>query len=204
MSLFEFRAICPSVPAVFFADKENAPYGNKGEREIAELVSGDIKTLMDMGASRVLMACCTASTVHHLLPSEFRDYSIPIIEPVAREAVEICRGGRIGVISTEATKRSGAFVKAIKEKEASASVISLATPRLVSLAELCGFNGCSSDDIQVIKESVASLRGRIDVLILGCTHFGYFEREIENILDCPTVNSARVGAVTLMKHIASG
>jgi glutamate racemase len=140
MSLFEFRAICPSVPAVFFADKENAPYGNKGEREIAELVSDDIKTLMDMGASRVLMACCTASTVHHLLPSEFRDYSIPIIEPVAREAVEICRGGRIGVISTEATKRSGAFVKAIKEKEASAEVISLAAPRLVSLAELCGFD----------------------------------------------------------------
>ena len=41
----------------------------------------------------------------------------------------------------------------------------------------------------------------MDTLILGCTHFAYFEREIENILGIPTVNSARVAAREMAKRV---
>ena len=40
-----------------------------------------------------------------------------------------------------------------------------------------------------------------DTVVLGCTHFAYFEREIADILSCKTVNSARAGAEHIAKDI---
>ena len=201
MSLFEFRELCPSVPAVFFADKENAPYGEKSEKELVRLVSDGIKKLMDMGASRVLMACCTASCVHGVLPESLRNYTIPIIEPTVEEALKLSKGGRIGVISTEATRRFGAFASTALRIEPTADVLSFSAPELVTLAERRSTGALCDDDLRIIRNSVLPFLDKVDVLILGCTHFGYFEREIEDILGCPTVNSAKIGARALMKRI---
>ena len=203
-SLFEFRRLCPSVPVCFYADKSNSPYGEKSEEQILRLTSDGIEMLMKMGASRVLMACCTASTVHHLLPTELREYSIPIIEPAASEAAAVLSGGRIGVISTEATKRSGAFLKAIERISPGAEVICEKAPELVRLAEAYEFGErLTENGKKIIENAIAPFREqKIDALILGCTHFAYFEREIKDMIRLPIINSARVGAVALMRHIA--
>lgn len=79
-ALREFVSLCPNERAELFADRENAPYGTKSEPELIRLVKRDIDILRSRGAERILMACCTASTVYPLLPSEYQRAVIPIID----------------------------------------------------------------------------------------------------------------------------
>ena len=123
-ALGEFRRMRPLCDAAFLADTDNAPYGNKSHGELVRLVSDDIERLLELGVSRVLMACCTASTVYGDLSEKCRELSIPIINPSAKLACRLSASGRIGVLSTERTMKSGCFVDAIRKNVASAKVIS--------------------------------------------------------------------------------
>lgn len=189
-ALAELRRLCKNEDIIFFADEKNAPYGTKSESELIRLAESAILKLKRAGAERILIACCTASTVWDKLSSACREISVPIIEPVAERARAITRGGRIGVLSTEATRRSGAFAKRIP------GALCRSAPELVTLAEMGARDGNLTDKQRQTLKNILSpfADGRIDTLVLGCTHFAYFEREIENILGIPTVNSARVAA----------
>ncbi len=205
-ALFEYRRLFPNEPVCFFADKGNLPYGEKSREELIALVMKDIDILRDMGADRIIMACCTASTVYPYLPDEYRREVIPIIEPAANAAVQLSKNGKIGVISTAATARSGAFPEAVKALRADADVISVFAPELVSLAERGERDGkLSENGKNIIRKSLIPFeKSGIDTLILGCTHFAYFEREIENIIGVNTVNAARVSVVGRQWSVNSG
>ncbi len=202
-ALSELRKVLPSTDICFFADRHNAPYGTKSERELISLVKRDIALLRSKGADRILMACCTASTVYEKLPKEFKRAAVPIILPTAREAARVTKNGRIGVIGTERTVASHTFKKELL-KEASVSYVSeIPTQKLVSLTE----NGCCDGNL---KDSERTLLLRllkpfkddnIDTLILGCTHFQKLEREILGIMPgVRTVSSAREGAKEIAKY----
>ena len=61
-ALRELRRLLPFEDMIYLADKENAPYGTKTEDELVALVREDVKRLRELGAEKILMACCTAST----------------------------------------------------------------------------------------------------------------------------------------------
>lgn len=204
-ALAELRRLCPRADLVFFADKENAPYGNKTKDELVSLVGSDIDRLSALGCDKVLMACCTASTVHGLLPDRYRNISVPIIDPTARMAVMNSSTKKIGVLSTVATEMSGAFVDSIKKYEPHAEVVTSHAPELVELAERGECDGrLSREGSFTVEKSVSKfLNTDIDTLILGCTHFAYFENKIKEILRINIVNSARVGAVVMSSFARS-
>ena len=204
-ALDELRRLKPQVDIVFFADESNAPYGTKSEDELTLLVKRDIEMLLASGAERVLIACCTASTVYERLPENLRKASLPIVKPTAKRAALQSKTGKIGILSTEATKRSLAFVKAIREYEPTAATLSVAAPELVTLAESGAEDGfLTRKERKIIEKAVSPFKtSEVDTLILGCTHFAYFEREIKNILGVSVVNSAAVGAEEMAK-ITSG
>ena len=67
-----------------------------------------------------------------------KEFPIPIlgvIEPGAYAAVSVTRNGRIGVIGTEGTIASGAYVRAIHQILPKAKVFSKACPLFVPLVE---------------------------------------------------------------------
>ena len=194
-ALAELRRLRDKIDTVFYADEKNAPYGSKTERELISLLAGGIERLLCAGAEKILIACCTASTVWGALPEEYRELSVPIIEPTAARAAELTRGGRIGVLSTEATRRSGAFCRSLLQRGMPEPVC-VSAPELVTLAQ----GGANDESLtreqkEIIYRAVSPLAEcGIDTVILGCTHFAYFERQICGILGCPAVNSARAGA----------
>ncbi|MBQ9070704.1 MAG: glutamate racemase [Clostridia bacterium] len=200
-ALSKLRRLKPDADIVFLADTENAPYGTKTEDELIRLVTGDMERLICAGAEKILIACCTASTVYGKLSSEHKKVAVPIIEPTARRAALITRTKRIGILSTEATKKSLAFVKALHAISPDAAVCAVAAPELVTLAESGERDGSLTKGArQIIEKTINPFRKYgIDTLILGCTHFAYFEREIQNILGVATVNSAVVGAEEIAK-----
>ena len=202
-SLYELRRLCPREDIIYLADEKNAPYGTKSAEDIRRFSEENIERLLSAGADRVLIACCTASAIWHTLPRELMEASVPIIEPAASLAAKL--SSSIGVISTEATHKSGAFVGAIGRYSRVARVISAPTQALVSLVEGgCRDGEVTADDRQVIKRELTPvLDGGVDLLILGCTHFTHIRKTVEEISGIKTVSPALLGAAVVAKMAAN-
>jgi glutamate racemase len=92
-----------------------------------------------------------------------------VIEPGARAAVAASRG-RVGVIATDATIRSGVYPRALSRLRADLEIFTRACPLFVPLVE----EGWEDDPIAVaVAERYLQplLDLHIDTLVLGCTHY---------------------------------
>ena len=142
-----------------------------------------------MGCEMVLIACCTASSLHEMLPEELRNISIPIITPTAR----LCRDSEsVLVIATEHTVKSGAFSREIK-RFSTASVREIPMQPLVDLIEWGHDTKCAINEIVKMCEGY-------DTLILGCTHFSYLYGELRARLpEVKILSPAHIGANEVRK-----
>ena len=202
----EIRKLCPTADVCFFADKTNAPYGTKTQSELLELVKNDIIKLKSLGADKILMACCTASTVHRYLPYEMKELSVPIIAPTAKEAARVTKNGKIGVIATAATAASGAFKTELSQLANVKEVFELPLQSLVSLVEggVCDGTVKKPEKDALYKMLLPMRERKVDTLILGCTHFPHLEKTIGECLpDVKLVSSSREGAKEILKTIYS-
>lgn len=197
----ELRKISKDVDICFFADRKNAPYGTKTLDRVIEFSKQNIKKLISLGADKILIACCTASTAYPYLSANEKKMATPIIDFAAKRAVELSIHGRIGVIATERTVKEKAFSKAIAAISKNASVFELQTQEFVSLVESGARDGkLSAYDRQKIAETLIPLQDKkIDTLILGCTHFPHIEKEIQNVTGAKIVNPALEGALEISK-----
>ena len=185
----ELRRLMPRVDITYLADRKNAPYGNKSPKEILRLTEHGIRRLCDMGCEIILIACCTASSLHEMLPEELQNISIPIITPTAR----LCEGSRsVLVIATEHTARSGAFSREIR-RFSDASVREIPMQPLVDLIEW-------GRDTKSAVERIVKMCEGYDTLILGCTHFSHLLGNLrERLPDVKILSPAHVGANEIRK-----
>lgn len=196
IALKHLRKLSPNSDICFFADRENSPYGTKSEKELVYLVEKDVERLSRAGATKILMACCTASTVWHLLKDEYKEICCPIILPTAKAASTATKNKRIGVIATERTVKTKRFSTAVKNIDNTIEVTELAAQPLVRMAENQAFE----------KEEVKRLlrlliNSEIDTLLLGCTHFPIFENEIAELFpNVKLISSAYEGAKYISKN----
>ena len=105
----------PGESLIYFGDTAHVPYGSKSPEAIARFSSAVATFLAKRGIKLLVVACNTSSA--WALPAIRKAAKVPVIgviDPGARAAIEVSRGGRIGVIGTEATVKSQAYVKAIK------------------------------------------------------------------------------------------
>ena len=194
------KELSDDVDLVYLIDRENAPYGIKTEKELIAITKANIDRLTDMGARRVLIACCTASTVYQELGEKYKKIALPIIDAVAKRAEKATRIGRIGVIATNHTVRSHAFKTALS----GCTVTELATPELVRLIDNGLSDECADIETERMLEDMIRpvLDARIDTLILGCTHFPSLIRTVSKIASHygveSVIDSARVGAEILV------
>ena len=192
----ELRRIAPLADICFFADRENAPYGTKSPLEIITLLRADIQRVRDAGASEVLIACCTASTVYDRLTKVERKEVFPIIRPTARAAALATKNGRIGVLATEATVKAHAFTRELLRLDPTFRVTETAAQRFV------GYIENDKVDCKDVKQTVERMKDYgIDTLVLGCTHFPRLSGIIREYADTITIiSSAREGALEIAKH----
>lgn len=93
------------------------------------------------------------------------------------------KNGRVGVIGTAATMRSGAYEKYLHKKDGTLRLFTQACPLFVPLVE----NGrVHRGDIvieTVTREYLAPLKDAgVDTLILGCTHYPLLEEVIADFM----------------------
>ena len=200
-ALAELRRLLPRTDMIYLADREHAPYGTKSEEEILSLAENCIKRLITAGAEKILIACCTASTLHSRLTEGARGITTPIIAPAARAAQRVSRGG-IAVIATEATVRSHAFRRellSIGECE----VTEHPAQELVAMVEsgASDQNPLSNEEKSRLARLLEPIEAsRADTLILGCTHFPHLRGHIAAMLPCvKLISSSREGALEIAR-----
>jgi glutamate racemase len=169
-----YRALHERLPNerfVYLGDTARVPYGTKSLATVERYAVENSKFLEAHGIKLLVVACNTASAL--ALPAIRRAVKVEVvgvIEPGSRAAVEIACGKTIGVIATEATVQSHAYLKAIASMNSAAEVIERACPMFVALAE----EGWAETDVarevarNYLNEFTKTSPG---VLVLGCTHY---------------------------------
>lgn len=162
----------PQEDYLYLGDSRHFPYGEKEPGFLLERVRQLIGFLRGEGAKAVMLACNTASAI--VLP---RLGALPfpvvgVIRAGARLATLSTRRGKVGILATAATVRSGAYERAVREEgRPGVEVVTRAAPELVARMER-SFRGAEEVEDALIREHVEPLvEEGVDVLVLGCTHF---------------------------------
>ncbi|HXM17595.1 MAG TPA: glutamate racemase [Candidatus Tumulicola sp.] len=169
--LSALRALVPSVDVVYLADTAHVPYGDRTLEDIAQLAAGNIKRLQEYDPAIILIACGSSCSAFDA--RGWPDTQVPLVglvEHGARAAVAASRSGRIGVIATQATAKSGVFGRAIRRLRPDAMPVELGAPALVPIVE-AGDSSTERAAIAVAQACEPIKAGVCDALILGCTHF---------------------------------
>ncbi|MGB3209534.1 MAG: glutamate racemase [Desulforhopalus sp.] len=171
--------LLPDYPLLYLGDTARTPYGTKSAETIIKFSVENTRFLIENGSKIIVIACNSASSVAtERLRQEF---NIPIIEvttPAVEEAVSKSRTGRIGIIGTRATIRSGIYEQKIRERFQAYKVFSKACPLLVSLVEE-GWIG-KRETKMILRRYLHDLKNQqIDTLVLGCTHYQLLKHLIQ-------------------------
>ena len=173
----------PEESLIYFGDTAHVPYGSKSPEAIARFSTMIAVFLAKRGKIKLLVVACNTSSAW-ALPAIRKAVKIPVIgviEPGARGAVGVSRGGRIGIIGTEATVKSGAYDRAIKTLRKDARTASAACPLFVPLVEEGWWGGEVVES--VARKYMAPLKkARVDTVILGCTHYPYLKPVLARVL----------------------
>ncbi|RZI48142.1 glutamate racemase [Lactococcus kimchii] len=160
----------PNEEIVYIGDTRRAPYGPRSSEQIIEFTWDMVNFLLSKNVKMIVMACNTATAAALTEVKEKLD--IPVIGVIlagATSAIQKTKDKKIGVIATQASIRSGEYQRTINFKSSSIEVTSLACPKFVPIVES---NEMHSDIAKrVVSETLAPLVGKVDTLILGCTHY---------------------------------
>lgn len=190
--LREIIRAMPQEDTIYFGDTARVPYGTKSPETVIRYAHEITSFLVRRDIKLLVVACNTVSAVAlHGLKRHLPIPVVGVIEPGARRAVEVSRGGRIGVIGTAGTIKSSAYSRAIKRLAPGTEVLTRACPLFVPLAE----EGWTDNQVARLTAQtyLEELReAGVDTLVLGCTHYPLLKPVIGEIMgpDVILVDSA--------------
>ncbi len=173
------KTLMPNERLIYFGDTAHLPYGEKSDEAVKHFSERISQFLLAQNCKAIVIACNTASSLaFNEVSLRFRDmaFIFNVIEPVARSLAQDTKG-RIGVIGTRATIKSGIYPKKINQLNNNLEVKSLATPLLAPMIEEGFFSNTISE--AVIHEYLENpMLSGISKLILACTHYPLIQDQI--------------------------
>jgi glutamate racemase len=206
--LREVRAALPNAPVVYAADYAGLPYGTKSEAEIAARVPALLGRLVERYRPRlVTIACNTACTIALTHVRAALDVPVVGTVPAIKPAAETTKTGVIGLLGTAATVRQPYVDKLQVDHASGMTLIRHAAPELVHAAE-AKLRG-EQVDPAVYAEAMAGLTSqpdgdRLDVVVLGCTHFPLVEQELSVAAPGMKFVDGAAGIARRIAHLTQG
>ena len=178
------RARLPLEGVVYLGDTARIPYGTRSPLTVERYAVQNASFLDAMNIKMLVIACNTASALAlprlRAIAPELP--TLGVIQPGAKQAVRATRSGRIGVIGTEATVASGAYVEAIHGFNPSAVVTARACPLFVALAEEGWTRHEEATRLIARTYLEPFLADEVDTLVLGCTHYPILREVIAEVV----------------------
>ena len=168
----ELNRLLPDEDIVYFGDTGRVPYGNRSRETIRRYAKEDEAFLLKQDVKVIIAACGTVSSVaadiSETLPIPFFE----VVSHASKAAVKASKNGKIGVIGTAATIKSGKHREYILKENPNATVVCQSCPLFVPLVEEGWYSAEDGVVIETVRRYLEPmLDAEIDTLILGCTHY---------------------------------
>ncbi len=143
--LFVTRALVKNLPQyhyMYLGDTQRVPYGNRSQETVYQFLHEAVDYLFAHGCELIIVACNTASAEalrrvqREYLPTHYpKRRVLGIIIPTAEAALKDSKIKRVGVLATQGTVGSGAYVRELKKIRPGVTIFQEAAPLLVPLVE---------------------------------------------------------------------
>jgi glutamate racemase len=179
------RRLLPGMRYVYVADRENFPYGEKEPGEIVEASIAVTARLVAREHPRLVVVACNTMSVVALAQLRER-FPVPFVGvvPAVKPAAALSRSRRVGVLATRQTVEGDYLRRLVEDHARGCAVVSLPAAGLVEYVEKQIPTATADDRADQVRREVERFRdGRIDALVLGCTHFLHLEEEFRALLE---------------------
>jgi glutamate racemase len=180
----------PAYDYIYLGDNARAPYGPRSFETVYHYTLECVQWFFRQGCELVILACNTASakalrTIQQKdLPGMYPDKRVlGVIRPSTEIIGKYSHNGEIGILGTTGTVQSESYPIEIKKFFPDVKVYQEACPMWVPLVENNEYDKPGADYfIQKHLDNLLAQSGKIDTLLLACTHYPLLVDKIKGFL----------------------
>ncbi len=178
--LRELVKLMPEENYLYFGDSANAPYGSRTTCQVRQLTLEKAAYLYSRGMKALVIACNTAtSAAINVLRETYPDLIIIGIEPALKVAADRYPDGHIGVMATPITLNEEKF----NHQLARFPQIQTEKIPITGLVEQIEAGIVNTEQtLALLRGQLAPYAGKLDAVVLGCTHYPFVKKTISEIL----------------------
>lgn len=176
--LKEIIKILPNENYIYYSDSKNNPYGDKSDEEIIKICDNIVKYLIERKCKVIVIACNTASAkAVKYLREKHTNIPFIAIEPAYKMVYDYAYDKETLIMATKGTIESEKFNLLYKKYNNNKTYL---IP-CIGLAELIEQEK-NKDINNYLNEKIGEYKGKIQNVVLGCTHYPLIKNEIKQIL----------------------
>lgn len=174
----EILKVLPNENYIYYSDSKNNPYGDKTGEEIFSMCDKIIKLFIKKGCKAIVIACNTASAkAATRLREKYPNEIIIAIEPAYKMVHDYAYEKTTLVMATKGTIDSEKFHKLYKKYDNHRTYL-IPCKGLADIIE----EGNEDKINAYIKENLSEYVGKVENVVLGCTHYPLIQKQIEEFL----------------------
>lgn len=180
--LRHLRRLLPQEQFLYYGDTANAPYGSRPTEQVRELTLAAVQKLTEHCPLKALVVACNTATAAAVkeLRQQYPELIVIGIEPALKLAADHFPHGHIGVMATEVTLREEKFDTLLHRFDENCTIAKIPAPGLVELVE--AGKADSKEAEALLQNLLGSYAGKLDALVLGCTHYPFAAKAIRSVL----------------------
>lgn len=192
--LREIIKLLPNENYIYYSDSINNPYGDKSDKEILTICDKIVEKLIKNDCKAIVIACNTASAkAVKFLRKKYNEIPIIAIEPAYKMVHDYAYDNPTLVMATKGTIESEKFNLLFKKYNNHKTYLY----PCVGLADIIE-NGTKEDLKKYLKSNLGIYIGKVNNVVLGCTHYPLIQEELKQILGNVTFFN---GAPRLAVHL---
>ena len=175
--LKELKKALPNESFIYLGDSIRSPYGPRPVEEIQLFTEQMIDRLLENDVKAVVIACNTITV--NSLPALQQKFLIPIIgmNLAAEAANQLSKKRSVAILGTAATITAGKHLEALKGVDTDLRAYPIPCYDFATLVE----TGHIGDEkaMSAVSQYLGDIRGEVDVIVFGCTHYPFLAKDIE-------------------------
>ena len=180
--LRQLRRLMPGERYFYFGDSANAPYGSRSTEDVRALTLAAAEKLTREHPLKALVIACNTATAAAVsqVRAAYPELIVIGIEPALKVAADHFPGGRVGVMATEVTLREEKFDTLLHRFDSGCDIVKIPAPGLVELVEAGKAESPEAETL--LRRILSPYLGKLDALVLGCTHYPFAAKAISRVL----------------------